>query len=90
MERRLYKEGKRDEAAIIRQVLALGARNFSQQFKCQDAVTKFSKDEALALMTDTKLSRYQYNYLREQCLLRNADLLSNYNQIVQNLSAILS
>lgn len=83
LERRLCKEGKRDEAAMIGEVLSLGAHEFRQRLQCQNTVTKFSKDESLALMTDIRLSRYQYNSLREQCLLKNADIFPSYNQIFQ-------
>lgn len=80
LERKLRVEGKRDEAELVREVLSMGAHKFKEQFN-EDSIKQFSRDDALALITDANLSRYQYNSIREQCLLRNADLFPSYNQI---------
>lgn len=43
----------------------------------------YSAEEALALMEDAKLSKYQYNVIQFQAKTRNADIYPSYYQVAE-------
>lgn len=75
--KQLAAAGKKDEAEAIKEILSKGINSYKKQNLCD----VFSKQEALALMVDLKLSRYQYNCLRTKCKEKNAPNFPSYYQI---------
>lgn len=56
----------------------------------KNEVIPFSKTEAIALIEDVKLTKYQYETIRSQIKQRNADILVPYNNFpLQKNSATL-
>ncbi|EFN70735.1 hypothetical protein EAG_07643, partial [Camponotus floridanus] len=45
--------------------------------------TSYSAEEALALIEDVKLSKYQYEVVRMQAKKRNVDIYPAYNKILE-------
>lgn len=78
----LKSAGKKKEAELINDILENGAQRYNKITYYDDIPDLFTKEEALALITDTKLTKYQYEHLRNQCKLKNYHMFPRYASIL--------
>lgn len=79
--RLLRTSGKNNLASKI--LFLLNTENIDNEHDSNTHFLKFSAEEALALIEDTKLSKYQYESIHFQTKKRNADIFPSYHQILE-------
>ncbi|KAJ4437537.1 hypothetical protein ANN_17682 [Periplaneta americana] len=81
----LKSSGKTDAAKLIESAMSTPTRATkiltSYKKTSPESVKKYTSNEALALIIDTKLSKHQYSILRLGAKCRNADLYPTYNSV---------
>lgn len=82
----LRKEGKRDSAAIVRELCQYSPRRGTTIKKARKCVlnpkqSSLSEDQALALMVDANLSTHQYNVIRQQTNKIHHNIYPAYHKI---------
>jgi len=79
--RMLRNNGKLKLANIIKTMLN---ENDEKSENCdKQPCISYSVEEALALIEDVKLSKYQYKIIRQQAKERNADIYPDYNKVLE-------
>lgn len=82
--RNLRTTGKLKLANAICKLLCSHDNNDAENtFKLKSPLKPYSSEEALALIEDLRLTKYQYKVLRQQAKERNADMYPSYHNIMQ-------
>lgn len=83
----LYSHGQRDAAEIIKKLSTSPKRatrlKKDMDTKIRKLPIKMSPDQALALYIDTKMSKHQYNRVKQSSKEHNADIYPNYNKLLE-------
>lgn len=83
----MHADGERDAADIVKQVSTCSPKRATRLKKSFRANTnllkKMAPDQALALFVDTKMTKTQYNRIKENGKEFNADIYPNYNKLLE-------
>ncbi|KYQ46691.1 hypothetical protein ALC60_14306 [Trachymyrmex zeteki] len=80
----LRTSGKWKLANIIKTILKENDEESNISKNCDEqSYTPYSAEEALALIEDVKLSKYQYTIIRTQAKERNANIYPSYSKILE-------
>lgn len=82
--RMLRTNGKWKLANIIKTILMENDEESKNSENCDEqSYTPYSAEEALALIEDVKLSKYQYEIIRKQAKERNANIYPAYSKVLE-------
>lgn len=85
VESKLRLEGKRSQAEVVKRVVECSPRTLKKlkNPESPNMIKPYTSEEALALITDLKLTKHQYKQLQRSAKERNANIYPAYNNILE-------